>query len=235
MITLMLPLNNLRGPLGAPTRVYPQLSFCVFWGEKFCLMFSVDFSQCVFSSLTSNLPLGCCEVYDSRQLFISNIHTAVFHFSRSDFFPLVVLSDRNASSVFRTTALHLHQNNNILARCDGQLSWGGDISVVSGHRLKVERWRRTLTFLSEVCSWRHLSCLAMRPPPAIKHLTLLKQVSTRPQLQQHHCWKLSHKPFCSHCDLLDQRLSTVTINCLHLKQTHTCLEFRPKETDVRPG
>lgn len=69
-ITLTLPPNS-RLCASLPSAV----CLC-FWGEKFSL--------CVFSSLSSNLPLGCCAASDSRHSFISHIS----HFSRSDFFPL---------------------------------------------------------------------------------------------------------------------------------------------------
>lgn len=122
------------------------------------------------------------------------------------------LSEQDTSYVISAVALQLRQNNNIPATCDGQPRWGGDSVVVSGHRLKVERWKQTLTFPSEVCSQWHLSCQeTLRPPPAIKHLRP-QNVSSRSRswLQPN----VTHLKLCQkrhfmfvHCDLLNQRVS----------------------------
>ncbi len=62
----------------------------------------------------------------------------------------MVLSAPDASSVIRAAVIQLRQNNNVPASSDGQQRRGGDSSKVSGHRLKVERQRRTLTFSSHL-------------------------------------------------------------------------------------
>ncbi len=100
--------------------------------------------------------------------------------------------------------LHPRQNNNTPARCDGQPRRGGDSFVVSGHRLKVERRRRTLTFPSGVCSRCRLSCLeTLRPPPAIKHLRPKKRFFKASHIQK----SQDTLEVRQHCDLLDQRAS----------------------------
>lgn len=92
-----------------------------------------------FSAVDDGDVSSCLTSSDSN----TDVQHSTFSFLQACivFFPMV-LSEQDASSVIRAAAIHLRQNNNIPARCDGQRRRGGDSGVASRHRLKVERLRK---------------------------------------------------------------------------------------------